>query len=607
MDRIALVIIQQSKEIKSKYFSTTKRSRHRVLLFVLSILTLMSMHTFAQAQDKKSKKKSKENKSELTSEQQERINTLFFSALSQKNQGNEDAAISNLKKVLEIDPNNDAAYYELGIAYSGKNQWTMAEENFDKAASLKPDNEWYLLQKAKAKEKLFKYKDAELIYAQLAKAYPDKISYLFDVASMKLYSNDLKEAIKVYDQIEKQMGINEDIIVQKEKIWLKLGNVDKAADEIERLIQSQPTEPRYRMMLVELYMANNLNDQAFVALEELMKIDENNGFAQLALADYYRSKKDTKKSYEVLKKAFANPSINIDQKVRILSPYFGMLQDSVQLQQALELSEIATKANADEAKAFAIYGDFLYQAQKLKEATIAYEKTLELDKKVFAVWQNLMFIQAEQNAFDALLKTSNEAKELYPSNQIVHYLNAVAKSQLKDYNGAIEAYQQALNLLYNNTDLEAQIYAGLGDAYHSLKNHAKSDASYEQALKLKPNDAYVLNNYAYYLSLRKERLEKALEMSKKSNEIVQKNPSFLDTYAWIYFTMGNYSEALIWIQEAIKYEKEPSPTLAEHLGDIYFKLGKSEEALKEWERAKRLGTKTDVLEKKIKEKKWYDE
>jgi tetratricopeptide (TPR) repeat protein len=606
MDHTASVTTLQLKvNTINKIF--LKRSASIISLLLL-FLVLSTSAVLAQENEKAIKKSKKSDKKiELSADQKERINTLFFTALSQKNQGNDDAAISNLRKILDIDPYHAASYYEMGLAFSNKKLFSQAELAFDKAVEYDAENEWYLLQKAKLKEKLTKFEDAEIIYEKLAKKYPSKVNYLFDVASMKLYRNELKDAIKVYDQIEKKIGLNDDIVIQKEKIWLKLGNVEKAAEEIQKLISSQPNEPRYRMMLVELYMANNLQDDAYIALTNLIAIDAENGFAQLALADYYRQKNDLTKSYEILKKAFANNSINIDQKVRILAPYFSLLTDTLQMNRAIELSEIATSTHPEEAKAFAIYGDFLYQMQKLKEAKAAYIKTIALDKKVFAVWQNLMFIEAEQNDYAGLLKATNDAIELYPTNQLVHYMNAVAKSQTKDFEGAVVSYQMALNLLVNNKELEAQIYAGLGDAYHSLNNHTKSDASYEQALKLKPEDPYVLNNYAYYLSLRNEKLEKALEMSKKSNELQKNNASFLDTYAWIFYKLGNYEDAYLWMLEAKKHSATITATIADHLGDILYKLGKKEEALAEWERAKSLGDNRELLNKKIKEKKLYEE
>jgi Tfp pilus assembly protein PilF len=359
-------------------------------------------------------------------------------------------------------------------------------------------------------------------------------------------------------------------------------------------------------MLVDIYLANDYIDKAGIELKKALEIEPDNGYVQLAMAEYYRVTKKDKESMEMLRLAFKNPNINVDQKIRILAPYFSNIQDTVSLKTAIELSTYLTETHPTEAKAFAILGDFLYQNKELVKAKEAYEKTLQLDKKVFAVWQNLLFIEAEQADYNALLKTSNEALEYYPSNQLVFYMNAVAKSQTKDYQGAIVAYQQALNLTVNNKELEAQIYAGLGDAYHSVNDHAKSDASYQKALDIRPDDPYVLNNYAYYLSNRNERLDEALAMSKKSNELVKNNSSFLDTYAWIFFKLKRYEEAKIWIDAALLNGGEKSSTVTEHHGDILYHMNDVNAAVEEWKKASKLAEPSTILEKKIKDKKWYE-
>ena len=360
------------------------------------------------------------------------------------------------------------------------------------------------------------------------------------------------------------------------------------------------------MNLAEIYLANKKLDKAVLVLQEIAETDPNNSFVQLALADYYREKKDESKSYEYLKKAFANPSLNIDQKVRILSPYFSVLDDAKMKERALSLSELIVTAHPTDPKATAIYADFLYQDKQLEKAKEAYEKTIALDKKVFAVWQNLMFIEVDLADYTSLLKTSNEAIELFPAQQLVHYLNAIAKVQIKDFEGAVNSYKNALMLGLPNKDTESQIYAGLGDAYHSLKKHKESDEAYDKALEIKPNDPYVLNNYAYYLSLRNERLEKSLEMSARSNELLKNNSSFLDTYAWILFQLKRYSDAQIWIEKALTAGGATSATIVEHSGDILFYLNKVEDALKQWKKAAELSTPSDTLKKKIQDKKYYE-
>ena len=579
-----------------------KRTSYKLRYFLLLFLAITVLSNFAIAQ-----KKSKGKVVEISAENREKLDTYFFEGIRQKNIDNNDAAIRSFLKVVEIDPSNDAAHYELGLLYTKQKNFNAAAVSFQKAVDNNPTNEWYLLNNANAQENIGDYKKAEKLYSDIIKMFPEKVETYFDLASVKIYQNDFKGAIKVYSIIESKIGINEDVSMQRQKIWLKLGKVDKAAEVAQQLVDVQPTEMRYRINLAEVYMSNKQSAKGLRVLTDILAIEPNNGYAQLAIADFYREQKDDESSYRYLKLAFANPTVNIDQKIRILSPYFSALSIASIKERAFELTRLCITAHPMEAKAFAIYGDFLYQDKQLDSAMSAYQTTIRLDKKVFAVWQNLMFIEIELLDYTALLKTSDDAIQLFPAQQIVHYLNAVAKAQKKDYDGALVAYQNALTLSVNNPETEAQIHAGMGDAYHSLKKHTESDESYDKALSIRPDDPFVLNNFAYYLSLRNINLEKALSMSKKSNDLMKNNASFLDTYAWILFRLARYDDALIWIDKAITAGGLKSATVIEHRGDVLIKLNRTEEAIEEWNKASKMSDQSELLKKKINTKQYHDQ
>ncbi len=573
-----------------------------ILLFSMLFLLTNSI-SFAQS---KKDKKNAELKGQLSEEQKNNLSVFYFEGLKQKSLGEIDFAIINFNKVIALDPNNAAAFYELGQLYISKKKTKDAEIAFNEAIKIEPNNEWYLSALAEVEEKQNNYKAAEETYSKIIKLKPEKSEFYFDLASMQLYQGKFKEALQTYYLIEKQIGINEDVIIQKEKIWLKLNKVDKAVLEVQKLIKYNPKETRYKLMLAELYLANNLSEKALNTYLDILKEEPTNGYAQLALADYYREKKDAQRSMEFLQLAFANPAINIDNKVRILSPYFSVMSVEAMKEQALILAKLLPEAHPTDAKAFAIYGDFLYQDKQLEKAKGLYQETIKLDKKVFAVWQNLLFIEAETSDYKSLLETSEEAKSLFPTQSLVFYMNAAAKMQLKDYTHAIESYQIALSVLVDNKELEAQIYANLGDAYHNLKEESKSDSSYEKVLKLKPEEAFVLNNYAYYLSLRGINLERAEQMSLKSNELQKDNSNFQDTYAWILYKLNKYEDALVWIQKAAQTGEGKSATVLEHYGDILFKLGKKQDAMEKWKAAKVIGDASPLIEKKIQDQKLYE-
>jgi len=150
--------------------------------------------------------------------------------------------------------------------------------------------------------------------------------------------------------------------------------------------------------------------------------------------------------------------------------------------------------------------------------------------------------------------------------------------------------------------LQANIYGGLGDIYNSLKMYKASDAAYMEAIRLDSTNVTAMNNLAYYLSLRKERLDEATKYAAKATDLQPNNGTFEDTYAWVLFADGKYDEALVWIQKALKNTNPQTSVLLEHYGDILFKLGKTNDAVKQWTLALEKGVDSDDNKLKLKKK-----
>src|SRR3569832_436224 len=156
----------------------------------------------------------------------------------------------------------------------------------------------------------------------------------------------------------------------------------------------------------------------------------------------------------------------------------------------------------------------------------------------------------------------------YPDQPSTYFFNGFAKIQKKKYKEAIDVLNTGLKMVVDNKELEEGFYTSLGDAYNELKKYAESDESYDKALEINPKSANTLNNYAYYLSLRGEKLDKAEQMSKQSNELQPKQSSYEDTYGWIMYKMGKFNEAKTWIEKALADGSDKSAAVLEHYGDI---------------------------------------
>jgi tetratricopeptide (TPR) repeat protein len=550
-------------------------------------------------------------------------------------------AVEMYKKVLQLDPYNDAAQYELAVMYFESGQYEVSRQyitaavvndsiNFianslkkqqDKdsldvaknlngkikeAAALYKSNKWYLVMKADVMAYIGAYDEASATFAKLLNDHPDEVDYYFDWAYVLSRKGDFKGAINVYNKAESIIGIDENLIMQKQRLYIEAGMINEAAAEIQRLIDSDPSDMRFYQMQAELYQATEQPDKAIEIYKAMLVKDPNNAFALLSIAELYRYKGDRQNYIGYLKEAFKNPDLNIDSKIRVIYPYLLDSSGEGKKEEAFSLAQIVIEAHPNEAKAHAIYGDLLYQDEQSEEALLQYRQALQLDNSVYQVWQQAFFILSELQRYEELEKMTADALELFPSQPIIYFFNGVANNQLNQYLKAVEILNVGKVLVIDNQPLKVQFYSSLGDAYNNLGKFADSDKAFDEALKLDSKNTYVLNNYSYYLSLRAADLDKAKKMALLANTLEPENGSFQDTYAWVLYRAGEYEEARKWMEKALKTSGEDSGVLLEHYGDILYKLGQTGKALEYWQKAMGKDDTTELLPKKIADKKLYE-
>lgn len=534
------------------------------------------------------------------------VKQLFFSAIHEKTIENFVRAGELFNQVLQADPQNDASLYELANLKKLQNEYPDAQELLEKAVTVKPDNEWYWAALADCYEKSNDINKLENVFNELIRLNPDKPDYYFDKANVYFQQKKYDDALNVYGQLEQLTGINDEIVAKREVIFLKQGKIDAAAADIEAMISANPSQIKYHLLLGELYNSNGLADKALKVLQNASKIDPGNGQVHLALADIYREKKDYETSFNELALAFAIPDMDINQEIKVVLGYLPKFPDPNAKASALELSRILTVAHQDDAKAYAIYGDMLLQNENYKDAKANYRKSVELNGQIYEVHEQLIRLELGDNDLDNAVKDGENALSLFPNQAWLNYLVGVAWMQKKNYTKAAAYIKNATELETQDKELLSQSFSALGDCYHSLNDIKKSDDAYEKALSYNHDNAYTLNNYAYYLSLRGISLAKAAEMSKHSNELQPNTASFEDTYAWILFKQKKYKEAKLWMEKALGHDKAHSAVQTEHYGDILFYLDDVDAAVLNWKKAKEYGGNSPALERKINERKYIE-
>ena len=247
-------------------------------------------------------------------------------------------------------------------------------------------------------------------------------------------------------------------------------------------------------------------------------------------------------------------------------------------------------------------GDLFMLLEKSENARRQYRKAVNTGAGSFEAWQNLLFLETNSGMADSVIVHADEALELFPNQAMIYYFKGLAYSRKKNYREGARALEQAKKLSAGSSNLLDEINGLLGDAYNGAKEYDKSDQAYDNALAINPNNEYVLNNYSYFLALRKTNLEKAEKMAALLTKNHPDNLSYIDTYAWVLYQEGKYKDAKKTIERVFAGGKAGAVHY-EHYGDILYQLGEVEEAVVQWQKAKSLHGDNEVLNKKITDRK----
>lgn len=513
-----------------------------------------------------------------------------------------------LKQVVKARPNQAAPYYNLAVLYRKQSRIDQAEQNIRKAVSLEKQNPWYRQEFARVLELQGKFEEAAEIYHALGEEQRFNAEFFLESAKLYQKAGKTREAVNALDRLLQRSGPDIGILLQKQQMHLRLNDLDGAVKVAQELIDQNPREAQFYANLAELYNSNDQPEKAIQIYEKALKDFPDDPSIQLGLAEYYKKRDDTAKYREYIRKAIFNPNFDSETQFAVLVSYLQQLgSDTGRRTESVEITGELVKQQSDNPQLLALYGELLRLNGDEEGAAREYKRALRYDPARFDVWQSLLFLYTGAKDADSLVKYSEQAMRYFPNQAIVHYLQGIGHFNRKSFMLAIKSINRAIDLQpEDNEAMLSQMYASLGDIYNEIKEYQRSDSSYERALQLDKDNASVLNNYSYYLSLRGERLQDAERMSKRSLELRPGEATFLDTYGWILYRQGKYEQAKKYIEDALKANPDADGTLWDHIGDVYFKLGDVEKAVEHWKIAKEKGTENQQIDRKIQGRKLYE-
>ena len=524
----------------------------------------------------------------------DRLYYNLFKAKEYQLKGQNNEAINFLINNIELDStatNPDiyatTAYMIHQILYSAQ-QYSDAFHFIQLAHQHNPDNTIYLQSLAWMEYGFQQYNLAIKHFKELNKRLPYNSSNIYSLCQIYLQDKQYKKALKELEKYQFLEGHSVQILNQRADIYLKAGKPQNSEKEIINYIKQYPEDYfEASFLLANIYKIKGENEKRLAIYNQLNQKYPDNGSVLLSLAQYYKESDDNLyEKYTI--DAVKSTLFTATDAVKIIRPVLsGYVQnnDTANIQPLLntlvqiypnETPIIELKTDVYKAlKDTTNWRTTLYDLRKIKDK----DETLDFE---------LVTLAESLHNKQEIYNLTKEGYNKYQNDKwAYYYIISLAQNQMTDT--LVNESQRILPTL-TNSNIKSRIYQMLGDTYSSQNQDSLAMAMYDSCLVYDPNNSGALNNVAYNITKQPNPdLKKAEKMAAKALELDPESIYILDTYAWILFLRGDNFLSEFYFDKLLRVEKEqntePSIETLYHIGCLYLKTNRIEQAKEMWLKA----------------------
>ncbi len=538
------------------------------------------------------------------------------------------SAILEYQEALKLDE-QAGIHYAISKDYLLIQKLAPALEHSRKAVKLSPKDAEYNFLLGSIYKMAQRLDSAEMIFEKVIKI--DTLFYeaYYHLAQLNEVKNPVK-ALKVYNRLIELRGPEWNALVKIGELNERMGNVGNTIKTVEELLKLNPSNLRLQKLLIESYLKTKDNDKAIALADDALSMFPDD----LTLIEYKGNALANENKWEAAateyQKLIHSKELPFEAKKNIVGGFvteavrdsniipiaknllLEMEKDSTDWQINAFLGEISLEEK-DDSSAINYFknavhyapwnpqiwnrlGVLLFESQKFEEAVVEMKEAIKKFPDDFVDNLILGLSLSQQNNIEEASRALEHAVRLEPNDLTALHAYGFTLNQLKKNDAALIYLDKALYLDPENI----QVIGTMGMIYDSMERYEVSDSLYERALAIDSANVLISNNYAYSLSERGIKLNRALELAEFAVKEEPTNSSYLDTIGWVYFKLGNYSKAIKYIKKAIEEDKS-NATLFDHLADVYAEMSNKDKAIELYKKALDLDPNIDNVRKKLKE------
>ena len=470
-----------------------------------------------------------------------------------------------------------------------------------KAFAADTTNKWYVRAYATNLIATRKYTQAIPIYRRMMRLAPNDLETYHALAILYSYGGMPYTAITILDSAEIRTGYNPYLGEMKLHLLIDTYQYERAMEEGKKGVLEQPYDARAHINLAEAYERGGRDSMARVTLEDALKIDSTNIEALTALALYHERRGDERTMLNYEERIILKSDLPLAQRLQRLE----LLTSDRALygRNYIKIGSIIQRlaiANPNNRKVADCYVNHMVALGDLDEALTHMINHIDDEGTTPQHYLEILRLATYLGEEEVVREWLDKAIDRYPTDVDIVSFTGFYIQNKGLYTEAIEVFKAGLSEFEDNAD-RSEMCGYIGDIYHELGKESKAFKYYRKALAYNSDNAMVLNNYAYFLSLLGKDLERALTMSTRAVELEPSNATYVDTRAWVLHRMGRNEEAKSVMSQALSLSAQRDASLLAHYGDILWSLGEAFMADTYWKKAVAQGYDKEAMDAHIAE------
>ena len=506
------------------------------------------------------------------------LNDTFYRAELYRLTGRTQQAIGLYKKELPSDDKSEVALYQLGRIYAEQAMWSDALALAEKAASLYPDNLWIQRLVGQCQLESGLYQEALQTQLALVRLKPNDPQYLENVVRLSWGMQESELALSYLDQLEAMVGASPELLQWRKDIYLSGNKAKKAEKVLQDAVKKFPEESAYVGLLAQFYAEKGDLDKGVRTLRKGIESGLSDFNLYLELAKQLQAQGQFEQSMDEMINALRMPKTPVESMARtLLSLSEHALNDTTVQRYADEIQRVLLEVHGENSQAWFLHARDAELREDWSTAIDAYQRAVDLGAPAMEILPRMVEIHVSLQEFEAGNAVLDELLAQYPNDPKLLIYAAYTYYAMENKAACIEAAERFYPLAMVPNE-QFQVCELAAEASFELNNVEQGALWFDRALELDSNDR-ILNNYAWQLAVAGVQLDKALRLTKRSNEKSPWNPTYLDTWAWVLYKAGDWKLAQEKIQLALRFLHEhPDPVVLLHAAKIEEALGNEERA-----------------------------